>query len=667
MPVLRMPTDTTLGDTLGNLGRSLTENFNPLNQLRAYDIQQQMWMRQQQLLQMQRENQARQAAIQQWGNLVPPDKLPQIALMIYQNAPYEQVARAAAEASGQLIDKTDPASIQKNIAFMEHVTGKPWTDPYPPYAGEVTGAYIRDLQAKQAGAVAGAQEGGKISATRAANAPLVSGYIDDTTPEATANNIKIWNTLNPTAQWDKPYPPPVTPKTVQAMADFQVNQAGRTKASEDIGSQTAIQSLVSQYKDDPSQDAWNRMIYSAINKGAQFEPGMPVPVGPNTTAAYNKTLGNRQETEAEAKQRGLVNGGLTDLTKPQANVQLPPSQNVNLQPVTPPTPAPTPTPTPANPNPTPAPVPAPAPAPTAPVQAPIPKGATPDPTRPGWYWTGGQLHPAITSGGPAGTVIGTQPGDIETANQATTGAGKALTDAYAAGEAATKLSTVTQQIRGLEQIAHTAGFWGQTSAGINNVLSEYHLGGITNQQMAQQLLKQLVTQELPGMLKQYDIVRFAKPEIDLMNKVIGDPTADPQVVNGILANLDTAAQYTLKRKDLASQALGFGSSTDPSQTGAAINFPEFQQGDAKLLNDYNATAQANRDAANSIGTGVKPPAPVPVTQGGATTTPDFWSTVGHFFSTLGQPPAPAGPAPAPTPNAPSTELHYDTQTNSWGP
>ena len=667
MPVLRMPTDTTLGDTLGNLGRSLTEGFNPLNQLRAYDIQQQLWMRQQQLLQMQRENQARQAAIQQWGNLVPPDKLPQIALMIYQNAPYDQVARAAAEASGRLIDKTDPESIQKNVAFMEHVTGKPWTDPYPPYAGEVTGAYIRDLQAKQAGAVSGAQEGGKISATRAANAPLVGGYIDDTTPEATANNIKIWNTMNPTQQWDKPYPPPVTPKTVQALADFNVNQAGRTKAAEDIGSQTAIQSLVSQYKDDPKQDAWNRMIFSAVNHGQQFEPGLTVPIGPNTSAQYNKDLGNRKETEAEADARGKVLGGLTDVTTPKTNVQLPPSQNVNLQPpAAAPAPAPAP-PSQANPPaPASAPAPAPTPAPTAPVQTPVPKGATPDPTHPGWYWQGGQLKPPVTTGGPTGTVIGVQPGDQDTANQATAGAGKTLNSAYDAGQAATKLQTITSQLRGLEGIAHTTGFWGQSGAAINDYLGQYHLGGITNQQMAQQLMKQLVTTELPGMLQQYDIVRFAKPEIDLMNKVIGDPTADPRVINGILANLDTAAQYTIQRKNLASRALGFGS-TDPNapDTGP-INYPEFQQGDAALLNDYNTKAQANRDAAGSIGANQQPVAPVPVTQGGATTTPDFWGSVGHFFSTLGQPPAPApqGPAPAPAPTQ-SHELQYNPATNSW--
>ena len=98
-----------MGDTLSNLGRSLSENFNPLNTIRAYDMQQQMFLREQQLMQMQRENQARQAAIQQWGHIVPPDKLPQIMLMIYQGAPCDQVARAAGQLSGQLVDDPNPA------------------------------------------------------------------------------------------------------------------------------------------------------------------------------------------------------------------------------------------------------------------------------------------------------------------------------------------------------------------------------------------------------------------------------------------------------------------------------------------------------------------------------------------------------------------------------
>jgi hypothetical protein len=663
-----MPTDTTLGDTLGNLGRSLTEGFNPLNQLRAYDIQQQMWMRQQQLLQMQRENAARQAAIDQWGHIVPPDKLPQISLMIYQGAPYEQVARAAAQFSGNL--KDDPNAMQQNIRYIEQLTGKPYDYATlgPPVAGPNTAKQADDWKVSQAGKTAASTALGTATGEQASRAPL-AGMIDEDTPAAALHNQQIYQTV-----YGKPPENGLVdagPITAAANRARMAVQQGLIEQAKVQGGQQARQALVSLYKDDPAADAANRAVYSVLNNGAQFEAGMPVPVGPNTNAAYQKALGQRQETQAEAEARGKVLGGGVDAGKPLIFPTPPPSTNQNLQPAPAPTPAPAqtnppaPAPAPA-PAPVPAPVPAPAP-PTAPVQAPIPKGATPDPTHPGWYWQGGQLHPAVTTGGPAGTVIGMNTGDQETANAATAGAGKTLNDAYAAGEAATKLQTITQQLRGLETIAHTNGFWGQTNAAINDFLGQYHLGGVTNQQMAQQLMKQLVTTELPGMLKQYDIVRFAKPEIDLMNRVMGDPTASPEVINGILANLDTAAQYTVQRKNLASRTLGFGS-TDPSQPDTGpINFPEFQQGDAALLNDYNAKAQANRDAAGAVGANTQPTAPVVTTQGGATPTPSFWQSIGHIFEGFGQPPAPApaGPASAPAPPNASHELQFNPATNSW--
>jgi hypothetical protein len=42
MPVLRQEPDTSLGDTLGNLGASLTQAFNPLNQIRAQTMTQEL-------------------------------------------------------------------------------------------------------------------------------------------------------------------------------------------------------------------------------------------------------------------------------------------------------------------------------------------------------------------------------------------------------------------------------------------------------------------------------------------------------------------------------------------------------------------------------------------------------------------------------------------------
>ena len=151
MPFLRQSPDNTLADTLGNLGNSLGNALNPLNRLRAYDIQQQIAIREQQALQFQRENIAKQQAVAQWGHVVPPDKLPQIANMIYGGAPYDQIARAAAQLSSQLVD--DPNAMQANIRYIETLTGKPYdySTLGPPVAGPQHRRASHDLESVASG------------------------------------------------------------------------------------------------------------------------------------------------------------------------------------------------------------------------------------------------------------------------------------------------------------------------------------------------------------------------------------------------------------------------------------------------------------------------------------------------------------------------------------
>jgi hypothetical protein len=71
MPVLRMPTDTTLGDTLGNLGASLSQALNPMNMIRAQDIQAQVQQRQWEIQQQQRFDAANRNAAAVFRNANP--------------------------------------------------------------------------------------------------------------------------------------------------------------------------------------------------------------------------------------------------------------------------------------------------------------------------------------------------------------------------------------------------------------------------------------------------------------------------------------------------------------------------------------------------------------------------------------------------------------------
>jgi hypothetical protein len=169
--------------------RNYPRIFNPLNMIRAYDMQQQIWLRQQQLIQAQRENAAKAAAIQQWGHIVPADQLPQIANMIYQGAPYDQVARVAAQLSGNLVDDPSPAGLQKNIRYIEQITGKPYDYATlgPPVAGALTAQAANDWKVSQAGKTAASTSLGTKTGEQAAAAPYMNALVDDPSDAGTAN------------------------------------------------------------------------------------------------------------------------------------------------------------------------------------------------------------------------------------------------------------------------------------------------------------------------------------------------------------------------------------------------------------------------------------------------------------------------------------------------
>jgi hypothetical protein len=294
MPFLRMSNDNSLAETLGNLGRSLSGALNPLNQLRGYQLQQRMFLEQEQLRQLQREGAAKTAAVQQWGHIVPPDKLPQIAAMIYQGAPYDQIARAAAQLSGNLVD--DPARMQDNIRYIEQITGKPYdyATEGPPVAGPNTAKAHDDWKVQQAGATAGATRGAEIGAEQASRAPL-SGMVDEDTPEAAKKNLQIYRQVyGKDPDNGLVDAGPVTQAANRAKLAVQdATKAGLGAQATAQGKAQTIQDLTKLYvdKNDPASDANNRVVANAIEAagGPKAPPvGFTVPAGPVTNDIFKQ-------------------------------------------------------------------------------------------------------------------------------------------------------------------------------------------------------------------------------------------------------------------------------------------------------------------------------------------------------------------------------------------
>jgi hypothetical protein len=267
MPFLRMPEDNTLAETLGNLGSSLGNALNPMNQLRAYDIQQQMFIRRQQLEQLQRENNAKQAAVQRYGHLLPPAALPEIANMIYQGAPADQVGLRAAQLSGRLVDDPSDTGTNQNIQTLQRDFGVQWKEAYPPVAGAQTQANRLKVEAAQAGATSQAQEQGKVN-VQTQNAPAI----------AQAEGLK----------------------------------AGAVTQGQNTAKQMAIDALTKQQVDDPAHDAENRqraIAIEALGGPKAPEPGFTIPVGPVTNQIFQKEKSGQAGTTAQQTAAGTAAGG----------------------------------------------------------------------------------------------------------------------------------------------------------------------------------------------------------------------------------------------------------------------------------------------------------------------------------------------------------------------
>ena len=663
MPVLRMPTDTTLGDTLGNLGRSLTEGFNPLNQLRAYDIQQQMWLRQQQLLQMQRENAARQAAIEQWGHIVPADKLPQIALMIYQGAPYDQIARSAAQLSGNLID--DPNAMQKNIRYIEQITGKPYDYATlgPPVAGPNTAKQADDWKVSQSGKTAASTALGTATGEQVSRAPL-AGMIDEDTPAAALHNQQIYQTV-----YGKPPENGLVdagPITAAANRARMAVQQGLIEQAKATGGYQARQALVGLYKDDPAADAQNRAVYSVLNNGAQFEAGMPVPVGPNTNAAYNKALGGRQETQAEAEARGKVLGGgaPSGTTIPTS---LPPSGNPNV-PSAPAAPAAAPpaAAAPAAAPPAAAPPAAAPPAAAAPnANSPAPAPATPPAAAVSVPNPSAPFAPPapVVRQTPAGTIIGQTPTETAASTSVTDANLKDLTQALTEAQSAKQLLPKLNQLHDLVHLYNAAGPTGQLDAATVKAFSDKWGVSVGDKGAAYQAIQQLLNSEIPDIRQKAGIQRLAGPAIKEEQLIIGNPNMPPKVMDNIIANEKAAADIQVERGNIAFKAR-YGQGPD------ALAMPDYAQQSFDLDNTIQQRTDDYRKQYGAVGTESEQPAtittPPPMLSGNP-----FMDAIGAVSRMFGgggggsQTPPPQTPPPDAAP--PPQQFQFDPKTNSIVP
>lgn len=635
MPVLRYDTGNPAGDMLSGIGAALANAMNPKTRWEAYALQQRIMLEQFEYQQKLRAYAAMNAARDQYSHIVPPDQMPEIANLIYQGAPFDQINKAAALASGHLIDDTSPEAYAKNLDFYLRVFGTPPKDGLID-AGPVTIAANNKIRAGQAGAVSEAQRGGELTATQNQRQALLGQMKDIDTPQQEAENLRLWRLANPGQADPAGGIVDVGAVTRHAGQINAVLQAGQLEYQKNFGTesgkQDAINRLTSLLVDDPAYEASNRRVMLAAGKNPD---DYTTAVGPNTATKRVQEINDTKGAAAAAEERGRISQQGFDKPTyiPPATPPVPSPTIAGAQPAAAQAPAP-PAPAvqaPAPPAPPPPPVSQPAAAAPAPPAPPPPPAATGVPTPASIPSARGPAFlpsPVVQQTPGGGTVIlptEAQAGDISKVNEAR---GAQFDQAITEGEAAKKLNNALDQLTVLANVAGTGGFTGQLSTAASELVREHTGMTIGTAAEARLLMTNLLNTEIPNLRQQMGIQRLAAPEIKQMSTVIGTADMPTKDILGIIANEKGLADIQIAREDLAQRAKGVG---DP------INYDDY-------TNQSNALTATLKQRVNDYAKQYGAPQ-----AGGVSTQPRFVPDgKGGYVPVPDTPPPPAvAPAPAP--------------------
>lgn len=169
-------------------------------------------------------------------------------------------------------------------------------------------------------------------------------------------------------------------------------------------------------------------------------------------------------------------------------------------------------------------------------------GSTATPTTSGGAGTG--------AGGGVTTISGPSQVDIERQKKVVADYMDDVGKTANLQEGATKLLNVIHQIQKLHAQAGTNDpITAQTQQFLVHEFGLALSPGATAQQATQALL----TQTMPALIKQYNMTRFARPEIEFTEGAAGQAWMKPEVLNTILANYAAGAELDLQNANLANQ------------------------------------------------------------------------------------------------------------------
>jgi hypothetical protein len=248
---------------------------------------------------------------------------------------------------------------------------------------------------------------------------------------------------------------------------------------------------------------------------------------------------------------------------------------------------------------------------------------------------------------PLGSISGLAPADIEGQKKIVNTFQDDVNTTANLGEGAAKLRNVIAQVSAIQKAAGASGWTGQIPAFVRQEILEKTGMALDPQASAQQAATALLKETLPGIIKQYNMTRFAKPEIQFSEGVVGNATMRPEVLNRILANLDAGAQLDMTNASLANQVRAGGYNIAGLGDYYGQKFANNSKIDEYVTN-AGKDLQALQPSDVTNPTGAATPAMNPLA--------GIFSSLGSLFGGGGGGPAPATaapPSPPQTPQAPS--------------
>jgi hypothetical protein len=223
-----MPQDNSLAETLGGLGQSLTNMWNPKTRMEAFMLQQRLAMEQEQMRILQQKQAAREAAARHFSFLSPSDQAV-IEGMIYNDAPMDQVLATGARLANKNKNLDGAPADVRIRAWNEMYPGQPWKEAGAPIFGPKDQAEEAARVVTAKGAETTATETAKFKAQDEHMRSIygAAGYPapGDTSPEALAKRMEAFRYVYPNTQ-----PPDIIPTGHPAVTALIASNAATAEA-----------------------------------------------------------------------------------------------------------------------------------------------------------------------------------------------------------------------------------------------------------------------------------------------------------------------------------------------------------------------------------------------------------------------------------------------------